>query len=805
MKRKLPKKIISLVLSFCLIFGIVSTVSGNVTRENATLKVGQWLSIVDSEFGMTYFEQTEPYIESVQKDNTYFSAVQTAFEWGVIKADEQLDVLASVTADFMAATLVRAAKLKGDNATPIKNADKIRFADEVAIAAANGVITLKGGKLDNRKVTLEDGQIALAIAKDLWSSKKFDEQKALVKPNENVKDLSSSKSFEVEKKFSETVTVIDEVTGMPTEKVVEKEIIAVPATAEAEALVENNIIVLPATEENPFGSLRKVTDVEKSDDQIQLECMQAELSEVFDSIDYQSSFQPDFQTAQVIDATGDVLNKTDLEATDGFSLANSGVGTLSDEATMLSLLKDEPLTKNCTNITKKPININFSVNGYSVSGKIDGDKMDFSVSAVIKGVKVTKTYNLTNFNLSSKADVNLLKAQINEAYIRVDYDLADSTKIEGNYNKTIADYNWGEDLTLDEADALSGLGVHQKLQNAVDKVTNSISNTFKIASINVPIPNFPIISIGLDINLRFNMDGTIELVVESNQARGYEIINNQGRFISDTTYTKTTLNLSADAQLTVNFSLALKFFGLNLVDAAIETGIGLDSDAKISFYNKTTAKLVLDVTADIPFELAVAMTDNDPYMTVSAHVKIYGILIGSVGENSPILKLIGLNRTWNIYGPDNAVIYEYDYQNDKIPLPTVGTTEATTKEATSGETTTASPSTTAPATTAKAATEFKPAANAPSAEITNTFVVEAGKTLNVAKESAVWTSSNSAVAAVSTDGIVTGVSGGTAIITGTLTDGSAISYQITVNELTVPTTTNSSVRSAYQPVTFFAA
>ncbi|MEG2721067.1 MAG: hypothetical protein RR914_07040, partial [Oscillospiraceae bacterium] len=340
---------------------------------------------------------------------------------------------------------------------------------------------------------------------------------------------------------------------------------------------------------------------------------------------------------------------------------------------------------------------------------------------------------LTNFNLSSKADVNLLKAQINEAYIRVDYDLADSTKIEGNYNKTIADYNWGEDLTLDEADALSGLGVHQKLQNAVDKVTNSISNTFKIASINVPIPNFPIISIGLDINLRFNMDGTIELVVESNQARGYEIINNQGRFISDTTYTKTTLNLSADAQLTVNFSLALKFFGLNLVDAAIETGIGLDSDAKISFYNKTTAKLVLDVTADIPFELAVAMTDNDPYMTVSAHVKIYGILIGSVGENSPILKLIGLNRTWNIYGPDNAVIYEYDYQNDKIPLPTVGTTEAITKEATSGETTTTtSPSTTAPATTAKAATEFKPAANAPSAEITNTFVVEAGKTLNVA-------------------------------------------------------------------------
>lgn len=775
---KVKKKLLALLLAVVMVVSMIPVMSGFTDKDHASVNVGEWLTLVNQEFGMSYYEQTDPYFANITADNTYFAAVQTAVEWNVISKDDNIDVLEAVKTDFMAATLAAVAKLDGQSAE-IENANSLYHPELVAIAVSNGLVTLKNGKLDNAKITLSQGKDVLAAAKQLWATKSFaDDEKANVTPSDDVKDLSS---------IQPTANMKDKYVVENTfeDNGVEKQTITLPGTDATASLAQGDVIVLPATSENPFGAVKEVTEVVSNDvpfsaiaaDEAQgtvtVECQQADINNVFDTIDLQSDFAPDFNTAQVIDEEGTVLNSPDASATDGFSLADSGIATMSDETVMLSLLRNEDSSKllQCASASSKPVEIDFSVGDYAVKGSIDGDKMDFMVSAVINGTKVTKTYNFSNFNLSTKADISVARAKIKEAYIRVDYDVVDSTKLEGNYSANLAEYNAGKEATITDVDSLLGTDIYGGLQGAADKLSTSINNTFKIASVEIPIPNMPVVSIALDISLKLNVDGSIELVIESNNSRGYEIINNQGRVINNTVNKENKVNLGADCQLTANFGLSLKLLGLTVVDAGVETGIGVDTDATVMFF-KANGEVENNVTADIPIEVALVLTEGDTYANVTGKITVYGILTCSVGQNSPILSKIGLSRTWEVFNKDNAVIFVYDFNEGNIPTP----------EQVADDTITVPESSTPVPTTASV----------------ETIELVAGKTVSVADKGKSFASSDTAVAVVDANGTVTAVASGKAKITVTTADGSVTAYDIVVTD--VNTTNTVTIVSAYQSV-----
>lgn len=763
------KKFLAILLSLVMLVGAVPLMTGLTGQEKASVNVGDWLALVDAEFGMTYYEQAEPYFENIPADNRYFAAVQTAVEWGVVSQDEALDVLAAVRTDFMAATLVRAARLTAP-AADVQNASRLYGAEDVAIAAGNGIVALTGnGALDNHKITLEDGKAAIATAKALWASRSFDEDVANVKAAESIRDISDLPAAENGEKY--TVEKLDNA----------KEKITLPVTEDTADIMLGEVLVLPATADKPFGAVKKVADVQATANAVEVVAEDADLEDVFETINLETDFAPDFATAQITDESGAVLNQADAAAAEDFSLADSGLATAADETVMLSLLRDDDTAKamQCAKLTKKPVNINLAIGDYAISGKIDGDKMDFTVSGVIKGAKVTKTYNFSNFNLSTKADINVLRAKIEEAYIRVDYDVVDSTKIEGNYSADLAQYNWGKEALMSDVDAALGTDVLGGLQGAADSVATSINNTFKIASVEIPIPNMPVVSIALDISLRISIDGSVELIVETSNARGYEIINNKGRAISDTVTTKNTVNLGADCRLTANFGLALKLLGLTVVDAGLETGIGAEANATITWFT-AQAEPQNSVTADIPIEVALALTDGETYSNVTGNVKVYGILSVSVGQNSSLLKKIGLAKTWVIFDKDNAVLFEYHFDEGNIPVP--AETEPAAEEAATNMPTGAS-------------------AVVPASE---TFALQAGETLSLADKGTAWTTSNSATAIVDADGVLTAVAAGTATLTGVAADGSPVAVSVTVTEVETADATVVVV-SAFRPAATYAS
>ncbi len=740
------KKFLALLLSAVLAVSMmIPSMVAYTDESNADISVGTWLSLVDSEFGMTYYEQSEPYFENIKSDNIYFGAVQTAVKWNIISKDDDIDVNATVKKDFMAATLVKAANLtKG--AVSIKNASDLYCPDAVAIAVGNGIVSLnKNGKLSNTKVKVQDAKTALAYAKNLWATKSFDKDEANVKVAKNVLDLSQMTDSS-EATYSAVVTE----NGNDT--------ITVPKTDKTEMLAKGNVIILPASDAYPFGAVKKVNSVKTNSNSVVIKAADAELDEVFDSIDLESDFAPDFNTAEIEDNTGNLVNEADPTAAEGFSL--SGITNVSDSNVMMSLVNNEAAPKACATKTQKPVNINFNVGDFAVAGTINGDKMDFSVSGVVKGIKVTKTYNFTNFNLSTKADVNLLKSKIKEAYIRVDYDVKDSTKVEGNYNTSLAQYNWNKEEKLSDIDELLGTDILNSLQTAADDVSANINNTFKIASVDIPIPNMPVVSVGIDISLRINIDGSIELVVETNNARGYEIINNQGRVINNTVNKENTVNLGANTQLTANFGLSLKLLSVSVVDAALETGVGVDSQTKVSWF-KAKADPNDSVTADIPLEVALTLTAGNKYYNVSGDVTIYGILNVSVGQSSKIMKLVGLSKSWDIFNESNAVIYTHHYNEGNLP-------NESSSEDKAGNVEYASP---------EAPTESASVAS-------STVSATAGEKISLTDKGTSWVTSDSSVVAVGEDGTISAVSAGSAVLTGKDADGKTISVTVNVAEQT---------------------
>lgn len=763
------KKIIALILAVTMTIGLIPVMVGYTNEEKASVSVGQWLSIIDSEFGMTYYEQTEPYFEDINKDNPYFGAVQTAVEWDVISADDDIDVYGLVKVDFMAATLANAAKLEGA-VDKIKNADDLYNADAVAVAVANGIVALRGGKLVNREITLTEGKDALAFTKNLWASRSFENEQALVKVADNVCDLSNALANE------------DGAPAYTVEKTDDAEIVTLPAEAAKDVKV-GDIIVLPATPENPFGAVKEVTGVTapenetpNADDVVEIECEPAELEDIFEELDIEAEFAPDFQTAQVTDANGNVLNEADYSNAEGFSLADADYAKAKTDKVMMSLLKDDGASEamQCAALAKKPINLNVALGDYAVKGVIDGNKMDFTVSAVIKGVKVTKTYNFTNFNLSTKADVDVLRAKIREAYIRVDYDVVDSTKLEGNYNTTLANYDAGKQFTLGDFDTVAGTDILGTLQGAANSVATGINNLIPIANIDIPIPNMPLVSVSLSIALRLNVDGSIELVIETNNSRGYEIIDNKGRAISNTINKQNTVNLGADCQLTANFNMGLKAVGIMVIDANLETGVGVEANASITWFT-AKAEPAETVTANVPLEVAVTLTEGNTYTNVTGDITIYGILNVSVGQNSSIMKKVGLARTWNIFNKDNAVIYTYHFDEGNIPVPT---------EPGEGEI-------------------DSPEAIGKDAPIVASLAFVAGQSYSLAELGTKWASTDSSVVAISEDGVLTAVSEGKAVITGVGADGKAFGYEITVTSTPI-IFQNVVVVDAYQPAAAYA-
>ncbi len=534
-----------------------------------------------------------------------FDAVEVASEFGVLVdyAVDELDVDEAVTTDFVATTLVNAAGLTATEeeleAVVIKNAAQLPTYDKVAIAVANSVIETNAlYMVPTGAMDWDDCMDALDYAVYLANNKEFEEEAC-------------------------DIEYLDGVKLVDTDFVAEDGVLTFSENTDLEAgdiFVADNEAFLA---ESVKGNVVTTSSVAPE--------------KVIDTVDYEGSFAPNLATATVLDGNGEVISEglTDAEYD---SIKDLFSGNLMDKIKDLDLLSK--------------INLSFSVKGFKVKIKLSKEGLTFGISKSLAngGVNVAKEYDLQNLRLNTKFDASIKSLKFNEVYVTSTYKLVDTTTVSGSYAASLAEKDFGT-----EANATSFL---DKVKNLT---VSSGESKIDIAKFEIPIGNTSL-TISIDFSVVIGVDGSLQLVVTSNEQSGYEIINNKGRLIHEQEVIDRQINAAGDFSLCLGVGLGLGILGYDVVDVNVTGGIGASVYATLQFLDaegnvitKSEAKVAVDAVS-----AALAGSDIDVDADLCGTVELYGILKVSVGQNS-LIKKIGLNKTWTIFDKSNGTFYTYTF------------------------------------------------------------------------------------------------------------------------------------------------
>jgi len=603
------QKILAFILSILTLLAAIFP--GLVSEPVEGITQGDWIQMLDEQFGMTTYESQEPYYDYITPENPYFQYVQIAYEWGVITDEDVLKLDEFVTNEFVAVTLVRVALLAledGEAAPQIKNAKSLQYPDEVAVAVAYGLVTLPGnGKFKVAVMAKEAALAALAKAKELWANKKFGAATMTTGAGEDVIDLSAK---------------VDSYT-VANDKVV-------LAAAQAADLQVGDIYILPPTAANPEGAAYRVASIAMVGGKAVITNQAVALEDVYSDLDFEGDIMPNLNAAKIVAGDGSVLQNA--------VLLPAG-GTSQSVADLLQKL-----------------DVNFSLGKFDFGLKVveNGFNLDIGTT-VCDGVRIAKSYNVSNLVISTKFDGNIALKDINEAYIRADYTLKDVTKLTGSYAASVAVDQSKLPAGAEPIDFITA--AKQGLLTLVDGGGSKIT----VFTLNIPVGSTPI-TISLDVNIRISVYGKIEITIESSNVKGVEIVNNKLRVINEVEYLNETFDIMADVRFTVGLCLSVKVLGFIVVDAEFQGGIGV----KVTAFIKTDAA---EYVIECPLDLAIQIPYPCGGMEAPefcGNAKVYGIMSVSVGQNSKLLKLLGLTKTWNIFDENNAVLYNFHIEETGI-------------------------------------------------------------------------------------------------------------------------------------------
>ena len=581
-----------IALILSFLMSILGALGIVVPTDSDLVKQGEWLALVIEDFGIAKQDVEIPFAVPAE----YLDVVKTAYAYGTLDGIKKLDVDAYATNGFVAATIANTSSVDVDTgipATGLKAKKWAKFAD--AVAALEAAV-----KANNNK------EVSTVAQSDFI-------------PQADVVDLSAAEYSVVGDKL-------------------------VYAAADF-ALAAGDKFIAGANEFNVSGAAYEVKDVQYTDGAAIVTVAPLALEDAVESVDFEGAVDVDVKDAVVYDNNGNVVDIPDEPAVAGQGFIQDKVGELVDKG--VAAAKD---------YLNAP-HISFSVKGFKVKAALNHGRVDLSIGGnVCDGVYVEKFYTMDNMKIDAKYNANIKKLDIKEAYVKMNYDLVETTVITGSYAASV----------VPEGGSFTNEG-----DNFLEKVKNNLASLtlqpgggqkINIFTYEIPIGTTGL-TVELNVSLTLSVNGRIEIIVTSNETKGYEIINNKGRVIHESTIYDRAFNISGDFRAVLGLDLSLTFLTFKIIDVEVSGGVGAYVLTKV-FNIKTHEVTTSDVPLDVAVEASSGLDDLED-LRFCADVTLYGILSVSVGRNSIIGK-IGLSKTWNIYDRDNGTFAHLHIENSGI-------------------------------------------------------------------------------------------------------------------------------------------
>ncbi len=543
------KRFVSWVLIVVLSFSSV-LMAGCASAPKITFSLGQWLALVNNEFGMSSYIQETPYFSNVTSDNPYFGTVQIAAEWDVIDSKEKIDINAPLTWEQALITLVNVGNFMAEDATD---------EDKVAYATEHFDNTIRDYWM-NRSIDVENAIYLLGIAQEQWANRKYDTMIEEVAYQKDVVDFTQEETKITEYKEQGNETAIPLSSGID--------------------LKIGQIYILPPNAENMEPTIHKVASTYTDGDYLYIvnDDDNIELGEVVEELYVEGTYEPAIEQMVIYDGNGNIIS-SGTQVINGESLSTaSGVPS----ASFLGNANGNSDLQSCG----FDVSHSFEVDGYKVSLKYGlNGKLDLSASVETPNllgknakneIKGNLAVSIKNLEVSQKVDIEWFK--LKEASLKVDYETAINAGLK--FSSKIVDKVAAPAYSNGNGYFKTNLFRSVlKDKGAFGAQTIASKKTVKICSLN--IYNAAVAKVCLDVNLQIAADGSVSVNITESGTKGLEFKNGNLRVIN-TCDKDIDFEVKGKIEATLGMGPALYVVGLKKKVLGVELRVGVGAEAAVT-------------------------------------------------------------------------------------------------------------------------------------------------------------------------------------------------------------------------------
>ena len=340
---------------------------------------------------------------------------------------------------------------------------------------------------------------------------------------------------------------------------------------------------------------------------------QVNMEDVIEQFDIQGGTDLEFNHAEIFDGNGNIVQE----------------GT--EQSHSLSLM------------STTLINHTFDINGFRVSLKGTTNSLHAEVSKQLKvGGLLYANAALDNLHIQYKWDKD--KDRIQYGYLKADFTTSENIGLRNGMYKEL----YGDFSKLNPKDFIS------TVQNIFQTKQEVITDTITLCTVKIPLPNAPMVSVVMKLNLNIYATGKAKLSFVQNHVLGCEIRNGNMRIISDHSK-QATASIRAETGITLGTNLALHAFNQNIMDAEIDAGAKGYFKTITYLYNEEGKAEPYDI--DVQPDLVEELSEGNPDIKVCTELNAYWLCNLKLNSSNSLAGRFGFGRNIPIFSESNAPLF----------------------------------------------------------------------------------------------------------------------------------------------------
>ena len=340
---------------------------------------------------------------------------------------------------------------------------------------------------------------------------------------------------------------------------------------------------------------------------------QVNMEDVIEQFDIQGGTDLEFNHAKIVDGNGNLVQE----------------GT--EQSHSLSLM------------STSLINHTFEINGFRIELKGTTSSLHAEVSKQLQvGGLLYANAALDNLHIQYKWDKD--EDRIQYGYLKADFTTSENIGLRNGMYKEL----YGDFSKLNPKDFIS------TVQNIFQTKQEVITDTITLCTVKIPMPNAPMVSVVMKLNLNIYATGKAELSFVQNHVLGCEIRNGNMRSISDHSK-KVTASIRAETGITLGTNLALHAFNHNIMDAEINAGAKGYFHTKTYLYNEEGKAEPFDI--DVQPDLVEELSEGNPDIKVCTELNAYWLCNLKLNSSNSLAGRFGFSRNIPILSESNAPLF----------------------------------------------------------------------------------------------------------------------------------------------------